>query len=106
MCTVIEVDESLKYPDSIRCGYQFIKPLPIMVSTSKFFVSFVVYFISMKSALIYAFFQLFLQFYRNVATDWHGRATIVAGTAGQQYVDNIFYNPDNDYEMITVNRSM
>lgn len=44
--------------------------------------------------------------FRNVATDWHGRATIVAGTAGQQYVDNIFYNPDNDYEMITVNRSM
>lgn len=43
---------------------------------------------------------------RNVATDWRGRATIVAGTAGQQYVDNIFYNPDNDYEMITVNRSM
>lgn len=30
----------------------------------------------------------------------------MAGTAGQQYVDNIFYNPDNDYEMITVNRSM
>lgn len=45
-------------------------------------------------------------FFRNVATDWRGRATIVAGTAGQQYVDNIFYNPDNDYEMITVNRSM
>lgn len=44
--------------------------------------------------------------FRNVATDWRGRATIVAGTAGQQYVDNIFYNPENDYEMITVNRSM
>lgn len=42
----------------------------------------------------------------NVATSWRGRATVVAGTAGQQYVDNIFYNPDNDYEMITVNRSM
>ena len=42
----------------------------------------------------------------NVATDWRGRATIVAGTAGQHYIDNIFYNPDNDYEMITVNRSM
>ncbi|XP_058814213.1 protein bark beetle isoform X1 [Topomyia yanbarensis] len=45
-------------------------------------------------------------FYDNVATDWSGRATIVAGTAGQHYVDNIFRNPDNDYEMITVNRSM
>lgn len=47
-----------------------------------------------------------LSLFRNVATDWRGRATIVAGTAGQQYVDNIFYNPDNDYEMITVNRSL
>ncbi|XP_035780255.1 protein bark beetle-like isoform X1 [Anopheles albimanus] len=45
-------------------------------------------------------------FYDNVATDWEGRATIVAGTAGQHYVDNIFANPDNDYEMITVNRSI
>lgn len=41
-----------------------------------------------------------------MATDWSGRATVVAGTAGQHYIDNIFYNPDNDYEMITVNRSM
>ncbi|XP_055547714.1 protein bark beetle isoform X2 [Wyeomyia smithii] len=45
-------------------------------------------------------------FYDNVATDWSGRATIVAGTAGQHYVDNIFANPDNDYEMITVNRTI
>ncbi|XP_062547876.1 protein bark beetle isoform X1 [Armigeres subalbatus] len=45
-------------------------------------------------------------FYDNTATDWSGRATIVAGTAGQHYVDNIFANPDNDYEMITVNRSI
>lgn len=45
-------------------------------------------------------------FYSNVATDWRGRTTIVAGTAGQSYVDNIFFNPDNDYEMITVNRSL
>lgn len=44
--------------------------------------------------------------YSNIATNWRGRATVVAGTAGQQYVDNIFYNPDNDYEIITVNRSM
>lgn len=45
-------------------------------------------------------------FYSNVATDWRGRTTIVAGTAGQSYVDNIFFNPDNDYEMLTVNRSL
>ncbi|KAG7306290.1 hypothetical protein JYU34_008890 [Plutella xylostella] len=45
-------------------------------------------------------------FYRNHALDREGRATIVAGTAGQHYVDNIFFNPDNDYEMITVNRSI
>lgn len=45
-------------------------------------------------------------FYKNYATDREGRATIVAGTAGQSYVDNIFFNPDNDYEMITVNRSI
>lgn len=44
--------------------------------------------------------------FRNVATNWMGRATIVAGTAGQQYVDNIFENPDNDYEIITVNSTM
>jgi hypothetical protein len=45
-------------------------------------------------------------FYSNVATDWRGRTTVVAGTAGQSYVDNIFFNPDNDYEMITVNRTL
>lgn len=45
-------------------------------------------------------------FYSNVATDWRGRATIVAGTAGQHYIDNVFWNPDNDYEIITVNQSM
>ncbi|RVE49659.1 hypothetical protein evm_005716 [Chilo suppressalis] len=45
-------------------------------------------------------------FYKNYALDREGRATVVAGTAGQHYVDNIFFNPDNDYEMITVNRSI
>ncbi|XP_046962256.1 protein bark beetle [Vanessa cardui] len=45
-------------------------------------------------------------FYKNYALDPNGRATVVAGTAGQHYVDNIFFNPDNDYEMITVNRSI
>ncbi|XP_058792901.1 protein bark beetle isoform X2 [Phymastichus coffea] len=45
-------------------------------------------------------------FYKNYAVDRDGRSTIVAGTPGQQYVDNIFFNPDNDYEMLTVNRSL
>ncbi|XP_023246946.1 protein bark beetle [Copidosoma floridanum] len=45
-------------------------------------------------------------FYKNYAVDREGRSTIVAGTPGQQYVDNIFFNPDNDYEMITINRSL
>ncbi|KAF2901827.1 hypothetical protein ILUMI_04359, partial [Ignelater luminosus] len=44
-------------------------------------------------------------FYHNYAVHVDSRSTIVAGTAGQHYVDNIFWNPDNDYEMITVNRS-
>ncbi|XP_044255606.1 protein bark beetle isoform X2 [Tribolium madens] len=45
-------------------------------------------------------------FYHNYAIHRDSRSTIVAGTAGQHYVDNIFFNPDNDYEMITVNRSL
>ncbi|RZC38585.1 uncharacterized protein BDFB_002499, partial [Asbolus verrucosus] len=45
-------------------------------------------------------------FYHNYAVHRDSRSTIVAGTAGQRYVDNIFFNPDNDYEMITVNRSL
>lgn len=46
-----------------------------------------------------------MYFHSNVATLWSERATVVAGTAGQQYVDNIFDNPENDYEIITVNSS-
>ncbi|KAL6268222.1 hypothetical protein P5V15_001333 [Pogonomyrmex californicus] len=44
-------------------------------------------------------------FYKNYAVDREGRSTIIAGTPGQQYVDNVFFNPDNDYEMLTTNRS-
>ncbi|XP_043526927.1 protein bark beetle [Frieseomelitta varia] len=44
-------------------------------------------------------------FYKNYAVDRDGRSTVVAGTPGQQYVDNVFFNPDNDYEMLTTNRS-
>lgn len=51
--------------------------------------------------------EFFLFFYfSNYAVDYQSRSTVVAGTAGQHYVDNIFFNPDNDYEMITVNRSL
>ncbi|CAG9858649.1 unnamed protein product [Phyllotreta striolata] len=45
-------------------------------------------------------------FYSNYAVERDRKSTVIAGTAGQQYVDNIFWNPDNDYEMITVNRSL
>ena len=44
-------------------------------------------------------------YFRNYAVDRDGRSTIVAGTPGQRYVDNVFFNPDNDYEMLTMNRS-
>ncbi|KAK0090170.1 hypothetical protein PV325_002595 [Microctonus aethiopoides] len=44
-------------------------------------------------------------FYKNYAIDRNGRSTVIAGTPGQQYVDNVFFNPDNDYEILTVNRS-
>ena len=43
---------------------------------------------------------------RNYALHRESRGTIVAGTAGQQFVDNVFFDPDNDYEIITVNRSL
>jgi len=49
--------------------------------------------------------EIFITFFRNYAVDREGRSTIVAGTPGQQYVDNVFFNPDNDYEMLTTNRS-
>ncbi|KAF7287908.1 hypothetical protein GWI33_000255 [Rhynchophorus ferrugineus] len=45
-------------------------------------------------------------FYNNYAIKPESKSTIIAGTAGQHYVDNIFFNPDNDYEIITVNRSL
>jgi len=37
---------------------------------------------------------------------WGSRATVVAGSAGMEFVDNIFYNRENDYELVTLNRSM
>lgn len=35
--------------------------------------------------------------------DRDSRGTIIAGSSGQRYIDNIFVNPDNDYEMIALN---
>ena len=37
---------------------------------------------------------------------WGNRATVVAGSAGQEFVDNIFYNYLNDYELMTLNSSI
>ena len=54
------------------------------------------------------FYCLFCFYFRNYAIEkdtWMS-STIVAGTAGQHYVDNIFFNPENDYEIMTVNRSL
>lgn len=45
-------------------------------------------------------------FYWNYAVERDSKGTIVAGTAGQHYIDNILFNPDNDYEIVTVNRSL
>lgn len=44
-------------------------------------------------------------FYNNFATKLHERSTIIASTAGQTYVDNYFVNPDNDFEIATLNRT-
>lgn len=43
---------------------------------------------------------------RNFAIERDSKSTIIAGTAGQNYIDNIFNNPDNDYDLITVNSSL
>lgn len=44
--------------------------------------------------------------YYNYGMNNENHATILAGTAGQHYVDNVLYNPYNDYEIVTVNRSL
>ena len=37
--------------------------------------------------------------------EWGSRTTILAGSAGQEYVDNVFYNLNNDFELVAMNRS-
>lgn len=44
-------------------------------------------------------------FYNNYARYYNERATVFASAAGQNYTDNYFVNPDNDFELATVNRS-
>ncbi|XP_050714917.1 protein bark beetle-like isoform X5 [Eriocheir sinensis] len=43
---------------------------------------------------------------KNVARDPTYQGTIIAGSAGQQFVDNVFYNWDNAYELVAVNESV
>jgi hypothetical protein len=38
--------------------------------------------------------------YRNEATNIQNKGTIFALSNGQYYVHNIFYNPENNYEII------
>ena len=40
---------------------------------------------------------------RNFAADRDNRATVIAGSSGQRYIHNVFVNPDNDYELISLN---
>lgn len=44
-------------------------------------------------------------FYNNHARYLNERATIFASNADQHYVDNYFVNPDNDFELASMNRS-
>lgn len=44
-------------------------------------------------------------FYNNYATKYQERSTIMASTAGQVYVDNYLVNPDNDFELSSMNRT-
>ncbi|CAG0893659.1 unnamed protein product [Cyprideis torosa] len=41
----------------------------------------------------------------NVALERERSATVVVGSAGQQYVHNIFWNPENSLELMTLNMS-
>jgi hypothetical protein len=44
-------------------------------------------------------------FYNNFASHLNERSTIYATSSGQTYVDNYFVNPDNNFELATMNRS-
>lgn len=43
---------------------------------------------------------------KNQAWDPTYQGTVIAGSAGQQFVDNVFYNWDNAYELVAVNESV
>ena len=43
---------------------------------------------------------------RNQAVDPTYQGTMVAGSAGQQIIENVFWNLDNAYEVVAVNESV
>ncbi|XP_069990075.1 protein bark beetle isoform X2 [Penaeus vannamei] len=43
---------------------------------------------------------------KNMAVDPTYQGTVIAGSAGQQFVENVFYNLDNAYEVVAVNESV
>lgn len=92
---------SWKSLDSKEFVYLSIKAHLTMVSISTHLLFNIRYFKQQKISFI----NSMKNYFRNYAVDRDGRSTIVAGTPGQQYVDNVFFNPDNDYEMLTMNRS-
>lgn len=74
-CTAIKEGELSKCLDLIKYDYRFIKPQPIMASTSEYFSNaFLVKFEFVFHSMV--FFNLIPKLFRNVATDWHGRATM------------------------------
>ena len=54
----------------------------------------------------YSNFIPFSPWNRNRAVDPKFPGTIIAGSAGQQYVDNVFWNLENAYEMVAVNETV
>ncbi|GIY05443.1 protein bark beetle [Caerostris extrusa] len=44
-------------------------------------------------------------FWRNTATDYWDKSTIIAGKAGQRFNNNYLLNPENDFELAAKNRT-
>lgn len=44
-------------------------------------------------------------FYNNLASHWEEKSTIFATNSGQRYIDNYLVNPENNFEMATINQS-
>lgn len=45
-------------------------------------------------------------FWRNTATDYWDKSTIIASKAGQRFNYNYLINPDNDFELAAKNRTL